>query len=225
MRHNRFFRKLGSLFPAYVLWTFAAMAASQIVCYYLTRLFLPHMTLHLLTGPLDARIPFVPAWVTVYLLSFPFWIGTGLAVLTESKSHACRLGPAYVLAMAVSTVIFLVYPGTLERPEVTGSGVFQWLMRLVYRLDPPNNLCPSLHVLVTYFCWRGTLGCRKIPGWYKVFSLAFTVLVCCSVVLVKQHALVDIPAGILVGEAALQCARILRLERIPYALERNYTGE
>ena len=209
-------------FPLYVLLTLAAMAASQFLCYYLTRLFIPHMTLHILTGPLDARIPFSPPWVTVYFLSFPFWIGTALWILLESKTHAYRIGTAYVLAMLFSAVIFLIYPGTLERPEIIGGGFFNEWMRLLYQIDSPTNLCPSLHVLITYFCWRGTLNCEKIPVWYKVFSFVFCIGVCCSVLLVKQHALIDVPGGIIVGELALQCARLFRLERIPFGIERHF---
>ena len=208
--------------PYYVLWIGALMVLSQLVCYYLTRLLLPGRTLHILTIPLDARIPLSPPWITVYFLSFPFWIGTGLWILLESRPHAYRMGMAYALAMLLSAAVFLIWPGTMERPEVTGTGFFDRLMILLYRIDSPTNLCPSLHVLATYFCWRGEMGCRKIPGWYKAFSFLFLLAVCASILLVKQHALIDIPAGILIGEAGLQCARLCRLERFPYAVERYF---
>ena len=71
--------------PAYTLVVLIVMAAAQLLCYYLTRLALPRLTLHILTGPLDARIPFSPPWVTVYFLSFPFWICTALWFLRESR--------------------------------------------------------------------------------------------------------------------------------------------
>ena len=61
-----------------------------------------------------------------------------------------------------------------------------------------------------------------IPGWYKWFNFFFFLLVCCSVVLVKQHVLADIPSAILVGELSLQLGRLLRLERIPFAIERAW---
>ena len=209
--------------PPYVPWVAALMVLSQLACYYLTRLVLPGRALHILTIPLDARIPLSPPWITVYFLSFPFWIGTGLRILLESKPHAYRVGMAYALALLLSAAVFLIWPGTMERPEITGTGVFDRLMILLYRIDSPTNLCPSLHVLATYFCWRGQMGCQRIPGWYRVFSFLFLPAVCASILLVKQHALIDIPAGILIGETALQCARLCRLERIPYAVERYFT--
>ena len=204
-------------FPLYALVCFAVMAAAQLLCYYATRLVLPHPTAHVLTGAADARIPFSPPWIVVYCLSFPFWIGTSIWILLEDRQRAFRITAAYVLAMALSGAIFLVWPGTMERPEIAGNGFFEEWVRLIYRADSPDNLCPSLHVLITWFCWRGTLGCRKIPGWYKVFSFVFFLGVCCAVLFVKQHALIDVPCGVLVGELSLQCARVFRLERIPLA--------
>ena len=113
----------------------------------------------------------------------------------------------------------------MERPEITGGSFFDKWMVFLYRVDAPVNLCPSLHVLITYFCWRETIRCTGIPWWYKLFSFIFFLCVCCSVLFVKQHALVDVPCGVIVGEFALQCARLFRLERIPVAIERCFHKE
>lgn len=211
-----------SRLPPYAFVCFAVMAGAQFLCYYIPRVFLPQLTLHVLTCPLDARIPFSPPWVIVYCLSFPFWICTGLWILCQEKAHTYRFTAAYVLAMLLSAAVFLLFPGTMDRPEITGCGFFDEWMRLIYRADSATNLFPSLHVLVSWFCWRGTLGCRGIPKWYKAFSFVFFVLVSFSVLLVKQHALIDIPGGIFFGELALQCARLLRLERILFTIERQF---
>ncbi len=211
--------------PRYAVPVLLAMAAAQLLCFYPLRLVLPCLTLHDLTGPLDARIPFSPPWITVYLLSFPFWICAALRVLSEDRARGYRFGAAYILAMLLSGAVFLLYPGTMERPEVTGSGIFDSWMRLLYRADSPTNLCPSLHVLITYFCWRGAMGCPTVPRWYKIFAFVFLLAVCCSVLLVKQHALIDVPCGVAVGELALQCGRLGRLERVPFAIERHFSKE
>ena len=209
-------------FPPYVWICLAAMVAMQLLVYNGTRIFLAHMTLHDLTGPLDHRIPFVPQWVIVYFLSFPSWLISAVWILSESRDHGYRFAAAYVLALLLSCAVFLAYPGTLERPEITGTDFFSLWMRFLYWIDSPSNLCPSLHVMISYYCWRGTWGCRRIPAWYKWFNFVFWLLVCCCILFVKQHALVDIPAAIVIGELGLQLARLLRLERIPYTLERSY---
>ena len=200
---------------------FAVMVAAQALAYWATRLVLPHLTAHLLSSALDARIPFSPPWIAVYCLSFPFWAVSGLWILSGERRFSCRFAAAYILAMFLSAAVFLLYPCTMERPEVTGSGFFPAWVRLIYSADSPTNLLPSLHVLITYFCGRGAFGSTAVPKWYGWISAVFFLLVCCSVVLVKQHVLVDIPAGIAAGELALQCARLLRMERLLSPLEKR----
>lgn len=204
---------------------FAVMAASQLFVYYITRLVLPHLTLHILTGPLDARIPFSPPWVTVYCLCFPFWLAIGLWVASREKPRAYRACASYVLAMLLSGAVFLLWPGTMARPEPAGTDIFAAWVRLIYALDSPTNLCPSLHVLVTYFCFRCIAADKAPPRWCKGVVLVFFMLVCCSVLFVKQHALIDVPAGIAVGELALQGGRVFRLERIGFAIEKRFRKE
>ena len=47
------------------------------------------------------------------------------------------------------------------------------------------------------------------------------ILVCCSTVFVKQHAFIDVPAGLLTAEAAFQIGRVTRPERLWFAAERK----
>ena len=207
--------------PTQALLCYAVMTAVQFLVFYATRPILPYLTLHLLTGPLDDRIPLSPPWVVVYCLSFPFWIVSKLWICSGEKRQAYRFAASYILAMLLSCGVFLLWPGTMERPEITGTGFFDWWLSIVYRFDTPTNLCPSLHVLVTYMFFRGAAESRHMPNWYAWFSLIFTILVCLSVLFVKQHALIDLPVAFLIGELCLQLGRLLRLERIGYSLERR----
>ena len=215
----------GRRLQPYTFITLAVVVASQLLAYCATKAALPYLTAHLLGGPLDAHIPCVPAWVTVYCLSYPFWVVYGLWIFSERKEHAYRVASAFVLSMCLSAAVFLLYPCTMVRPELTGDDIFTRWLAAVYRTDAPVNLCPSIHVLATYFCCRGAFGSRRIPRFFQVFSLVFLVLVCCSVLLVKQHVLVDVPAAVAIGELAIQAARLLRLERIPFAIEKAIRKE
>ncbi len=202
------------LFRPYVWICLGAMLLTQMLVYYATRLLLPGRTLNSLATALDGRIPFVPEWIVVYFLSYVSWLVSALWIISDSRAHGCRFAAAYVLSLLLAGAAFLAYPGTIQRPDPVGAGFFPAWVRLLYRIDPPTNLCPSLHVMLSYFCWRGTMGCRTIPGWYRWFNLLFLILVCLSILFIKQHAVVDIPAAVVVGEFSLQTARLLRPERI-----------
>ena len=47
----------------------------------------------------------------------------------------------------------------------------------------------------------------------------FLLLVCASILLVKQHLIVDIPTGVVASEIPLQLARRFKWERLGFAIE------
>ncbi|MBR3109434.1 MAG: phosphatidic acid phosphatase [Clostridia bacterium] len=197
----------------YVWLYLAAMIATLLLVYFGTHLFLPYLPSYRLDMRIDAFIPCVPEWISVYCLAYPSWVVSAVIILAQGKEHAIRFSGACILALIISCIIFLAWPLTMERPEIIGDGLLRELLRAIYRADPPNNLFPSLHVLASYVCWRGLLGCPRIPGWFKGFNFVFFVLVCFSVVLVKQHLMIDIPGGIIVGEASIQAMRGVRFKQ------------
>lgn len=209
-------------FPPYVWITFAYLAIIDLSVFYGTRPLLSLLPAHSLETALDALIPLSTPWVTIYLLSFASWLITIVWILCEDKQHAYRLCGVYTIIMIVSTVCFLAYPVTIERPEITGTGLFDDWMRFLYAVDSPTNLCPSLHVVISYICWRCTLGCKKIPKWYQWFNLVFLILVCFCILFVKQHFVADIFVGLAVTEGAIRIGRITRIERIGFAIEKRF---
>ena len=54
---------------------------------------------------------------------------------------------------------------------------------------------------------------KKMPSWYKPFTLVFSLLVFASTVLLKQHLLIDIAGGILVAEVCIQIAARTKIGR------------
>ncbi|MBR5390015.1 MAG: hypothetical protein IK141_01775, partial [Clostridia bacterium] len=89
-------------FSVYVWACLAGMFAVQMLAFYATRLFLPYLTLHDMSIPLDGRIPFVPQWVVVYFLAFALWLASTLWILSESKERGYRFACGYILALLMS---------------------------------------------------------------------------------------------------------------------------
>lgn len=75
-------------------------------------------------------------------------------------------------------------------------------MRFLYRVDAADNLFPSIHCLTSAFCFIAVRSNEKIPGWYRAASLFMTVSIYVSTLTTKQHALVDVIAGVLLAEAS-----------------------
>ena len=210
-----------NLLPGYGWACFLFLVFCQCTVFWATRIPLAYMEKIDLSIALDDIIPFRPGWISIYVLSFASWAGTLFLLFRQRKEHVYRNSAAYFVTLILTAITFLLLPGAIERPEVPGRDFFSWLTRLIYLVDQPNNLCPSLHVICSYYCWRAIWDTEGIPLWYRRFNFVFLLLVCCSILFVKQHVFVDIPAGVLVSEVPLQLARRFRWERAGYAIEKK----
>lgn len=72
--------------------------------------------------------------------------------------------------------------------------------RMLYSIDAADNLFPSIHCLVSWFCFLAVKGQKKIPIWYKAVSFILAVLVFLSTLFTKQHVIVDVAGGIFLAQ-------------------------
>ncbi len=197
--------------PRETVFPLAVTALVHLLSYYLPKLLTLRRVHHHMATRWDRRLPVVPAFISVYVLAYFQWIGSYLRLARRDPKALRRVARASILSETLSAFVYVLFPTTLHRPEVTGSSLWARLTRLIYRADTPQCLFPSMHCLQSWLCFRGTTLSRGFSRWEQRFSLAFTLLVCASTVLVGQHVLADIPAGILFAEAGLWLSH--RLER------------
>lgn len=155
---------------------------------------------------LDRYWPFHPAWVVVYLGSFLFWIFGYLMVARQGKEDWYRYVTANLMAKTVCGIIFLLFPTTMVRPEVTGDGIWEQLIRAVYQWDAPTELFPSIHCLESWFCYVGIRGKKQVPEWYRCLTLLFAILIFASTQFTKQHGLLDMAGAFILVEASYYIA-------------------
>lgn len=124
-----------------------------------------------------------------------------------SREHMYRFLTADYLSRIVCGILFVFLPTTLVRPEITGTGFWDQALRFVYSIDQSANLFPSIHCLVSWFCYIGIRHQKKIPVWYQRFSLVFATLVCISTQVTKQHYIIDVFGGIILSEVCYLIGR------------------
>ena len=202
-KESQFKNRMDRLFPPYARPWLLGTVACMFVVYYGNRLISDGLYHHNIMLPIDEKIPLVPAFILIYVLGFPFWLWNGILVAREDKETCSQVLLAVMLAKLACGIIYIFYPTTMIRPEVTGTDFCSSLVKLIYSVDKPYNLMPSIHCMDSWFCWRGISGCKKVPDWYKKFSLILAVLICLSTLLVRQHVIIDVPTGILMAEAGL----------------------
>ena len=164
-----------------------------------------------MTGSFDESVPFVPWTVIIYFGCYLFWAYNYWLAASSRNPNRYRVFSAELIAKTVCFILFLVIPTTNVRPEVTAGGVSGFLMRLLYTVDPADNLFPSVHCLVSWFCWIGVRGRKDIPALYRHFSLVFAIAVCIATMTTKQHVLPDVISGVLLAEI---CYLITRSKKI-----------
>lgn len=157
---------------------------------------------HNIESSLDKMIPFVPFWSSIYLLCYLFWAFNAILTAREGKETWFKFVAAYVLAELFCNIVYIVYPTTMPRPEVTGGGIFNWLMIIIYSADLPYNLLPSLHCMLSWLVTRYLIGSKKVPKWYQAASVINCLLIFLSTLFTRQHVIIDIITGVLVAEAA-----------------------
>lgn len=153
-----------------------------------------------LTMDIDRAVPFVPEFVIIYFVCYVFWAANYILIGREGREVCFRFVTADILSRVVCGICFFVLPTTNIRPEIVGSGFCNELMRWLYATDEASCLFPSIHCLVSWFCFVGIRKSKKIPMLYKVFSCVFAIMVCLSTQYTKQHYLIDMIAGIAIAE-------------------------
>ena len=158
-----------------------------------------------LTLPVDRWISFSPPWVLAYLASYAFWVYVYVVGTKESPLTAWRLLVADWIGKLVSLCFFLLLPTTNVRPEITGQGICDKLMALVFTMDTPTNLFPSAHCLIAWIGTRFIFRNKELPNgrFHRSFSAVGTLLVFLSTVYTKQHVVADLLGAIAVSEIAI----------------------
>lgn len=152
------------------------------------------------TTAFDRAVPLMPGWVFVYLICYIFWFVNYIMIARIGKEHCMRFVAGEVLSRLVCGVFFFLLPTTNIRPEIVGNGVAENLLRWVYAVDAPTNLFPSIHCLVSWFCFIGIRGQKQIPKWYRWFSCIFAIVVFISTQTTKQHYFIDIIGAVIIAE-------------------------
>ena len=192
------------LFPKFTRFPLLFMAVFNCAVYILpSRLFVTDVYRYDFTMELDRMLPLVPFFVLFYVLAYGQWVGSYVLHCRDSVQLCYRITMANILSKAVCLMCYVFLPTTIQRPEITGSGLFEWGTRLVYTIDNPVNLLPSIHCLESWIAFRGAMMLQKKNGWYIAGQGIMTLLVFASTVFIKQHFVIDIPISILVCEFAL----------------------
>lgn len=198
---GKFYKKyLERIIPAYALLSLISCFALNSIIYFGIQRLMADAKQYDLSIPLDDKIPFQPGWIYIYVFCYVTWTIGYIVISRQGKEHWFRFALADMMSRIICGLFFLFLPSTIVRPEIVGDGLTNSLVNLIYTLDSPTNLFPSIHCLVSWLCFIGIRDRKNVPKWFKAITCIYAFLVFISVVTLKQHVVVDIFAGIILAE-------------------------
>lgn len=168
------------------------------ILYYLTENLIPLESCHVIHCALDDRIPFCEFFVIFYVLWYGLIIlSLGYFLLYHVQSFR-KLQTYIILVQVLATILYILYPSRQElRPEVfPRENIFTGIVEMLYRIDTPTGVCPSLHVAISLGIASTWLREKTVSPWVRAAVTLFCLGVCASVAFVKQHSVLDILAAI-----------------------------
>lgn len=150
--------------------------------------------LHVLRSPLDLLLPFVPIFAVPYLAYIPFLALTILVLAVLDWEQFKVFALALIIASLAADVVYIFFQTFVIRPVVVGNDLGSILVRYVYAHDQPYNDFPSLHTAgsvlcgIAYFRWKRPLGWAVLP---------LVLAIVAATVLIRQHYLADVAAGLI----------------------------
>lgn len=208
------------LVPSYSWFPILGTVILNMITYYGTRL-VPNRQYVNVSLSIDEMIPLVPGMIFIYVFAFATWFLGLWLVAHDKEERCCRLFAAEQIAKFICLLFFVFLPTNMVRPTVEVKDFSTGLMNLIYTIDSPDNLFPSLHCLENWILFRAIRSNEKMPGWIKAFYGVYAVLVFVSVVTVKQHLVLDIVGAVAVVELALLLSAKLRVGELYRKLNRK----
>jgi membrane-associated phospholipid phosphatase len=147
---------------------------------------------------LDLMIPFQAPAVIAYA---SLWVYVGVGPGTQRTLGEFAIYGTWLFALCVTGLsIFYFWPTQVPAPSPAATDFPGFAM--LHRLDASSNACPSMHVAVAIFTAirieemlrsiRATVGVR-------VLNAAWFLLIAYSTLAIKQHVVLDVIAGALLG--------------------------
>ena len=142
--------------------------------------------------PFEKDLPFVPILIYAYSLIFLIFIIVYFTV--SDYQYFRKIFLSFIVCVTLHFIIFTLFPVKYSyRPDLGTPD--SWLLisvQFYYWLDLPYNCFPSMHVSTSTLSALSIWNYRR---WLSYILLGASVIIGFSVVLVKQHYIVDVLTG------------------------------
>lgn len=149
---------------------------------------------------LDHLIPFQPGMLVPYL---SLWLYVGVAPGLQRTYRELFVYGLWAGALCLTGLgLFHFWPTAV--PPLTFDVSGQPGFRMLQGVDASGNACPSMHVAISMFTviWiEHLLRGARVPGALRALNVTWFLAITWSTLAIKQHVVIDVLAGVLLGAA------------------------
>lgn len=192
--------------------TLLMMLAVNLLVYYPSQIFGTVGTPRDVSIGLDASVSFDARWIFIYIFAFIFWV-IAYAAMSNHEGWT-DIAAAEMMGKLCCIFFFIFLPTTVARPQLSMNTFSESILGILYAIDKPLNLFPSIHCFDSWICGRCLMTNKKMPAAVRILAPVLSILIFVSVLKTRQHVFVDIVGGVLLAELALFLSRRFRWGRI-----------
>ena len=150
---------------------------------------------HIIHCAVDDLIPFNEWFVLPYFLWYTWVPVFMIYFMIKDREAYLRLCFVMFAGATFCLFVYLLAPNGLNlRQEITSQNFCAQIVRFLRSVDPPNNVCPSIHVfnsiaINTVIQHSNVFKHKKLV---HVGSYILALAICMSTFFLKQHSVVDV---------------------------------
>ncbi len=166
--------------------------------YFFIKLFITNY--NLIGSSLDSHIPFLPSFIYLYMLWYPFEIYTLFKIYKADKNNYIKTIIALALSLLIMHFIFIIYPTMVDRPVVESfNSLTTLILYISFKSDTPVNCFPSGHCMLCFIMIFSILKSKNISINRKALLVTINILIVLSTLFVKQHVIYDVIGSLIIS--------------------------
>lgn len=159
-------------------------------------------TYTLLHTRLDDMIPFCEYFIIPYILWFAYVPVVMIYVFFTSKKEFYKASAYLFIGMTICLTICTIWPNGQDlRMDIVNNNIFSNIVKVLYTTDTNTNVFPSIHVFNSIGVFLILCKSERMKDRYfiKISSFILTFLIILSTMFLKQHSVLDVLGGIVLG--------------------------
>ncbi len=153
----------------------------------------------------DDKVPLIKLFFIPYLLSYPYWFIAPI-IAAKNKRRFCNWFVAVMISFLIVGIIYCFMPTTIVRPideMLQSDSVIDNFIGNFYLFDGgyvPFGCFPSIHCLLSAFCYIAVRGQKNIHISNRIGILIMDLLILLATQFTKQHYIVDLISAVFLAE-------------------------